>query len=176
MVFIDGSNAYHIIKRLVPDRNPGDFNFEKLIKYLIKDKKLITIYYYNCPLDRTKNLKLYISQQRFFEKLRRISNFKLVLCRMQKVKIHGRIEYRVKEDDIHLAVDMVKLAYKNSYDTVILISSDGDFVPAVKAVQEKGKKVENIGFENKFSYHLKQECDKFRKINKETCIKFFDEK
>lgn len=41
-----------------------------------------------------------------------------------------------------------------------------DFVPAVQAVKEVGKNVENIGFETKFSYHLKQECDGFRKLNK----------
>jgi uncharacterized LabA/DUF88 family protein len=42
---------------------------------------------------------------------------------------------------------MVKLAYNKAYDTAILVSSDGDFVPAVKAIKERGIKVENIGFE-----------------------------
>jgi len=92
---------------------------------------------------------------------------------MQKVKIDGKTIYQVKEDDIHLAVDMVKLAYNNAYDTAILVSSDGDFVPAILTVKEIGKKVENIGFENKFSYHLKQECDRFRKLTKKEVEGFF---
>ena len=50
---------------------------------------------------------------------------------MQKVKIDGKEIYQVKEDDIHLAVDMVRLAFNNAYDTAILVSSDGDFNPAV---------------------------------------------
>ena len=93
---------------------------------------------------------------------------------MQKVKINGKTVYQVKEDDIQLAVDMVKLAYNNAYDTAILVSSDGDFVPAVKAIKEIGKNVENIGFENKFSYHLRQECDKFTKLMKNEVSAFFD--
>jgi hypothetical protein len=40
-----------------------------------------------------------------------------------------------------LAVDMVRMAERNEYDTAYLLSADGDFTPAVKAVAEKGKKV-----------------------------------
>ena len=93
---------------------------------------------------------------------------------MQKVKINGKTIYQVKEDDIHLAVDMVKLAYNDAYDTAILVSSDWDFIPAIQAVKEIGKKVENIGFETKFSWHLKQECDRFKQLSKQDVEKFFD--
>ncbi|MGC9309449.1 MAG: NYN domain-containing protein [Candidatus Nanoarchaeia archaeon] len=172
-VFIDGSNLYHIVDKLCPDKKAGNFSFEKFIKKIVGNRKLIRVYYYNCPLDISKNFEAYRSQQRFFEKLREIPNFKLILCRMQKVKINGKTEYQVKEDDIHLAVDMVKLAYNDAYDTAILVSSDGDFVPAINAVQEIGKKVEDIGFENKFSYHLKKVCDKFLKLKKTEVEKFF---
>ena len=152
-----------------------NFNFDRFVKEIIGKRTLVRTYYYTAPLDWKKDKETYEKQQKFFEKLKRISNFKLVLCRMQKVKINGKTIYQVKEDDIHLAVDMVRLAYNNAYDTAILVSSDGDFVPAVKAVQETGKNVENIGFETKFSYHLKQECDRFRKLNKENIKNFFED-
>ena len=174
IIFIDGSNHYNIVKNLVRNtKRMFDFNFEIFIKKITKNKELIRTYYYTAPLDWKKNKETYFKQQKFFEKLRKIPNFKLTLCRMQKVRIDGKIIYQVKEDDIHLAVDMVKLAYNNVYDTAILVSSDGDFVPAIQAVQEIGKRVENIGFENKFSYYLKQECDKFIKLNRvfiESCF------
>ena len=48
-------------------------------------------------------------------------------------------------------------------------------MPAVIAVKEIGKNVENIAFENKFSYHLKQECDRFRKLKRKEVEQFFDE-
>jgi len=174
IIFIDGSNHYHIIKDMFSAKKSMNFNFEKFTKDISGKRKLVRVYYYTAPLDRKKDEKTYIKQQKFFEKLRRVLNFNLVLCRMQKVKIDGKTIYQVKEDDIHLAVDMVKLAFNKAYDTAILISSDGDFVPAIKVIKEIGRNVENIGFETKFSHHLKQECDKFIKLKKETLKKFFD--
>jgi len=174
VVFIDGSNVYHIIKKLFPDKRPNELNFEKFVNYLVGNRKLVRVHYYNAPLDRKKDENSYIKQQKFFEKIRRIPNFNFVLCRMQKRKVDGKIIYEVKEDDIHLAVDMVKLAYNEEFDTAILISSDGDFVPAIQAVKERGKNVENVGFENKFSYHLKQESDKFVMLKKDIIRSLFD--
>ena len=175
MIFIDGSNLYHIFKRMFKSsRRLMNFDFEKFSKKIAGNRKLVRVYYYTAPLDRMKDEKTYMKQQKFFDKLRRIPNFKLILCRMQKVKINGKIVYQVKEDDIHLAVDMVKFAYNDAYDIAVLISSDGDFVPAIKAIQEIGKNVENIGFETKFSYHLKQECDKFKQLKKKELIAFFE--
>lgn len=173
VIFIDGSNIYHIVKAMFPDRKPNDFNFDRFIIYLARGRKLIRTYYYNAPLDRKKDEESYIKQQRFFDKIKRIPNFNFVLCRMQKVRIDGKIVYQIKEDDIHLAVDMVKLAYNNAYDAAILVSSDGDFVPAVQAAKEIGKIVENVGFETKFSYHLKQESDKFTRLTRAEIEQFF---
>ena len=176
VIFIDGNNLYHIVKNMFkPHLGLKSFNFQKFLNHIAKNRKLVRTYYYNAPLDRKKNQQGYIKQQKFFEKLRGIPNFHLVLCRMQKVKINEKTIYQVKEDDIHLAVDMVKLAYNNAYDTAILVSSDGDFGPAIDAVKEKGKNVENIGFETKFSYHLKQKCDKFSILRKNNVISFFDD-
>jgi len=174
IIFIDGSNLYHIIKNLVSDKKPNDFDFEEFAKYLTGERKLVRVYYYNVPLDRKKDEESYIKQQKFFDKIQRIPNFSFILCRMQKKKINGKTTYEAKEDDIHLAVDMVKLAYNNAYDTAILASSDGDFVPAVQAVKEKGKNVENIGFENKFSYHLQQTCDRLTKLTRKEVEQFFN--
>jgi len=176
MVFIDGNNLYHVIKRMFrPHLKLMNFNFSKFLSAIVSGRKIIRTYYYNAPLDWKRNREAYIKQQKFFEKLRGIPNFNLILCRMQRVKSEGKTIYQVKEDDIHLAVDMVKLAYSNAYDTAILVSSDGDFVPAVNAVKDVGKNVENIGFATKFSYHLKQKCDKFHLLRQNDIINCFDD-
>lgn len=172
-VFIDGSNFYHILKILFPDKKPNDFNFEEFCNFFAKDNELINVYYYNAPLDIMYDKDKYIKQQQFFDKIKRIPKFIFRLCRMQKRKVDGKIIYEIKEDDIYLAVDMVKLACQNKYDTAVLVSSDGDFVPAVKAVQETGKDIENVGVKGRFSYHLKHECDKFTLLNKEILTQFF---
>jgi len=173
VVFIDGSNFYHNLKNLFPDKKPFDFNFEKFVKVIAANRRLLSTYYYNVPLDIMQDKEKYMKQQRFFDKIKRIPNFNFVLCRMQKRKVDGKAIYEVKEDDIHLAVDMVKLAYSGAYETAILVSSDGDFVPAIQAIREKGKNAENIGFENKFSYHLKQEANKFVMLKKKDVEQFF---
>ena len=179
MIFIDGSNLYHILKNLclygkkLQKEFPYDnLDFKLFIKKLCcgKERKLIRTYYYNARLDQNYNKKTYSEQQKFFERLKTIPDFEVVLCRLQKDLIDGEIRYFVKEDDIHLAVDMLKLAFVNAYDTAILVSSDGDFVPAVDAVKELGKKVENIGFPNKFSWHLKNKCDRFRILTEEELL------
>lgn len=175
IIFIDGSNLYHILRKIYgASKSLTMFNFGKFIDMLVGNNRLVRTYYYTAPLDRKKDEETYKKQQKFFEKLKKIPDFSLTLCRMQKERVDGKVIYLVKEDDIHLAVDMVKLAFNNAYDNAILVSSDGDFVPAVKAVQEIWKKVENIAFKDKFSWHLKQECDRFIQLNKEILDRCFD--
>ena len=73
-----------------------------------------------------------------------------------------------------MAGDMIKGAFKNFYDGAILVSGDGDFVPAVKIVREEGKIVENIYFRRTSSANLKQNCDKSIRLTKEILDQFFD--
>ena len=52
-----------------------------------------------------------------------------------------------KTTDVNLAVDMVML--KDQYDIAVVVSGDQDFVPAVAAVQELGRKVVNVSFKRR---------------------------
>ncbi len=156
-IFIDGSNFYHCLRK---DIGNVDIDFQKLAQNLCRNRKLVRTYYYNAPLDMSFDKERYKKQQKFFEKLRNIPNFKLTLVRLQKRRIEGKTYYVVKGDDIHIAVDMVILAQNNSYDAAVLVSGDGDFTPAVKAVQSFGKHVENAYFKSGHSWHLRQTCDK----------------
>ncbi|MFA5125804.1 MAG: NYN domain-containing protein [archaeon] len=174
IIFIDGSNFYHILKSTFgSSKSMNDFDFQSFVKHITQNKELIRTYYYSAPLDKNKDPAVYAKQQKFFEELKKIPSFELILCRMQKGKQNGKTTYMVKEDDIHIAVDMVKLAYNNAYDVAILVSTDGDFVPAIEAVKERGKKVMNIGFETKFSWHLRQKSDEFSQIKTKELEKMF---
>ena len=157
-IFIDGSNFYHCLRK---DIGEVSADFQKLAEHLCgSSRSLIRTYYYNAPLDMDFDKEKYKKQQQFFQMLRNIPNFKLILVRLQKRKADGKTYYVVKGDDIHIAVDMVVLAQNNSYDTAILVSGDGDFTPAVQAVQNYGKRVENAYFKSGHSWHLRQTCDK----------------
>lgn len=177
-IFIDGNNFYHGLKSLYKDSKKYiDFSFEKLCNYLSNKNDIISIFYYNATLDKNYDSNKYDSQQKFFKKLKLIPKFNLILCKMLKRKLNNqkRYYYVLKEDDIHLAVDMVEGAYNNLFDTAIIISGDGDFLPAVKSVQKKNKKVVNVYFKKSSSRHLKQYCDKSIELTKEILDKFFEE-
>ena len=60
---------------------------------------------------------------------------------------------------------MVRLAYENAFDTAILVSGDGDFVPAVQLLRKLGKNVENAYFSVSSSSYLKQTCNSSILIN-----------
>ncbi len=53
-----------------------------------------------------------------------------------------------------MAVDILIGAYEDLYDTLILVSSDTDLIPALAKVRSMKKKVEYIGFSHKPSYGL----------------------
>lgn len=176
-IFIDGNNFYHGLKYIYKDsKKLIEFNFNKFSNFLAKNRKIVNIFYYNAQLDKSKNLGKYESQQRFFNKLRKIPNFNLVLCKLLKRKIKGTKKhyYVLKEDDIHMAVDMVEGASDDDFDIAIVVSGDGDFVPAVKSVKKRKKIVENIYFRKTSSRNLKQHCDKSLKLTKEILDKCFD--
>lgn len=48
--------------------------------------------------------------------------------------------------DAAIVTDMLSLAWQETYDVAVLVSSDADFVPAVERVQERGLKVINAGW------------------------------
>lgn len=69
--------------------------------------------------------------------------------------------------DIAIAVDMLRMAFRDLYDTAILVSGDGDFAYVVEAVKDLGKHVENATPKSGISYHLKSACDRFILLNRE---------
>jgi uncharacterized LabA/DUF88 family protein len=163
-IFIDGSNFYHSTKAL---NVTGKINFQKLINELIGDRKLVKVYYYNASLDLSANPKIYWKQQKFFNILKKIPKFEVILCKLRKVQRNSRnIEYEMKGDDTHLVSDFVGEAYEDLYDTAIIVSGDEDFVSPIKRVKMLGKKIENAYFSSSSSYNLRKSCDRSIHLNK----------
>lgn len=98
------------------------------------------------------------AQQVFFEALRGSSAVELILGRHES---RGGGSYHVeKETDVNMSVDMVVGAYENHYDVAMLLSGDTDYVRAVQAVRNKGKRVIWAHFETQtHSCELSQICD-----------------
>jgi len=67
---------------------------------------------------------------------------------------------RVKANmDMELAVDMLTQA--ENLDVIVLASGDSDFVRLVRAVQNLGKRVEVIAFQDRIGFDLIKEADAF---------------
>jgi NYN domain len=69
-------------------------------------------------------------------------------------KISGTVEKGV---DTAIATDMIRLAWEDAYEIAVLASSDADLVPAVKFLDQKGKKVVQAGFPPS-GIHLAKAC------------------
>lgn len=105
----------------------------------------------------------------------RKAGYKVILCKRRKRNNEdGKETHKIKEDDIQLALQMQKDAYENKFDTALLFSGDGDFVPLPEYLKEKGKKVKVVYFEDSISISLLRAC-KFKglKIDKKILNKFF---
>ena len=139
MVFIDGSNLYHDLKNHYSRR--VDVDFEKFCKSLCGEERvLVRGYYYIAMVDQGRESDAYRKQQRFLDHLRRVPDLEVRL---------GALVYRApsappveKGIDIRIATDMIVNAARGNYDVAILVSGDTDFVDAIQAVKDFGRKSE----------------------------------
>ncbi len=152
-IFIDGSNLYHDLRK---NFGNAGLDFGKFAQFLGGKDKIVVVYYYSAPLNQNDDPEAYKSQQKFFSALDKISHFQVKLGRLEKRQGGQTVEKGV---DVRMAVDIVTHAYSNIYDKAIIVSGDSDFVPAIMAAQDFGKKVTNVCFPKTKSYHLNQVCD-----------------
>ena len=156
-IFIDGSNFYHSTKNI--EAKGYKIDLKKIIDELARRRKVET-FYYTALLDPEYNLEKYKEHKEVIEDLKKIQNFKVVLCDMRKIKINGKVEYEVKGDDIYLAHDMLIGAFDNQYDVAIVMSGDADFIPVIKTLRERFKKrIGNAYFRRTSSFKLRKSCD-----------------
>jgi uncharacterized LabA/DUF88 family protein len=73
-----------------------------------------------------------------------------------------------KETDVNIAIYLINEAYKNTYDTAILVTNDTDLVPAIKMLKTEfpRKKVGVLFPIERWSSELEQECDFVRYTRK----------
>lgn len=169
LILIDGSNFYFKLKDLRL-QNLLRFNFSAFASFLIKDSRLVESVYYigRIRTDGTaKTRKLFDDQQRLFGHLKK-HNFRYSLGYLLKSK--GK--FHEKGVDVNMAVDMLVAAYENLCDSIILISSDTDLLPAVKKLKEKGKNVEYIGFSHQPSVAMVANCSRSRLLTKDDLLPF----
>ena len=173
-VFIDGENFLYGVKSINKFYNDFNFDFKKYSEHLSKGRKLIDIYYIIAPLKQEIKPALYTKQQKLLARLKK-EGINVILCKRTKRENNDGTQYhKIKEDDIRLALQMQKDAFENKFDTAILLSGDGDFVPLPEYLAEKGKKMEIAYFDGQTAFTLLRVCNfKASLINKKILNKFF---
>ncbi len=83
------------------------------------------------------------------------------------------VSNKIKGDDLKLALDMFEGAITNEYDTGILVSGDGDFLPLIKKIHKYHKKVELWYFDSRTSKKLIAACDTKKLIIKSQIRKYY---
>jgi len=165
IIYIDGSNFYFSVKTTFNCK----LDIEKFCRKLAENNTLIKIKYYISPVEQFSKPQMYAKQQSFFDKLRKINNLEIIFGRLEKRKRDGEVYYVEKATDVNLALDLVLDAQANLYEEAYLISNDGDFSGAVKAVIERfNKKIiyVAIGNNKSISHHLKTTASSTFKVDK----------
>jgi len=142
-IFVDGENLYYSQKR-----QDIEVDYLKLKEILAGRRRLIRPYYYGTSTSD-------MGQERFFNLLRRAG---------YEVKVLPLAEYEGKKFekgvDIMLVTDMLVFAHREVYDVAVLVAGDGDYVYAVKALKEMGKRVEVAFFNDSCSRELRLSADR----------------
>jgi len=149
IIFIDGNNFYHNLKKVI--NKPKEIDFNKLSKLICSkfNLDLVEIRYYNSVPKKSKE-ENYEKHLRFLEELKK--DRIIVNTR----ELHGKGEYkREKGIDILIAVDMInKCLIKNECDVCILITGDADFLPVMQIIKDSKKEaiISSVysGFSNRF--------------------------
>jgi len=145
-VFVDVANIFYAAKAA-----GVDIDYVTLLKSATAGRDLVRAYAYT-GLDPDNE-----NQRNFHEFLRR-HGYKVVSKDIRKYG-DGKVKANL---DIELVVDMMKTA--RNLDIAIVVSGDGDFAPAIRAVQEMGVRCEVISFRGNTSSDLMDVADQFTDI------------
>lgn len=143
MIFIDNSYIFHNFRR---------YNFkadyEKLKEIINQNRNLVAIYLYVGLVYPIK-----IETKKWLDNLKKKSGY-VIETHFVKHTAEGVTEKKI---DVVMAVDMISNAYENAYDTAILVSGDGDFLPVVSKLKQLNKRVEIWGFKDMIANVLMKE-------------------
>jgi uncharacterized LabA/DUF88 family protein len=171
-ILVDGGNFYHLVLKKL-DIEEIDFDYDAFSLFIADGRPIVDMgkrMYVGTVREiegdeRTK--RAMAKQTSFFSALKK-SNWQIKTSKLrhrtEEIIIDPRVENyqdflskgitkvrytrnREKGIDVKLATDLIVGAIDNQYDTVIVVSSDTDLIPAVDWVRMRlKKKIEYIGF------------------------------
>jgi uncharacterized LabA/DUF88 family protein len=147
-LFIDVANLYYAARG-----QDVDVDYVALLKHATKGRDLIRAYAYSGLDPENEN------QRKFLDFLSK-NGYKVVSKDIRKFG-DGRVKANL---DIELVVDLFRLATR--MDIAVIVSGDGDFASAIRALQDVGVRCEVISFRPNTSSDLIAVADEFTDIMK----------
>ncbi len=147
-MFVDVANMYYAARG-----QDVDVDYVALLKHATKGRDLIRAYAYTGLDPENEN------QRKFIDFLGK-NGYKPVVKDIRKFG-DGRMKANL---DIELVVDLFRLA--DRMDIAVIVSGDGDFAPAIRALQDQGVRAEVISFKPNTSSDLIAVADEFTDIMK----------
>ncbi len=107
---------------------------------------LLRCVYFNClpylsGTPSPEEQEAYRRKEGFYQRLQKLDRFEVKLGRLAFRGLDeetGKPVLEQKQVDVLLAVEMVYAAARRSVDAIVLLSGDGDFVPALDIVKREG--------------------------------------
>jgi uncharacterized LabA/DUF88 family protein len=147
-MFVDVANIYYAARG-----QDVDVDYVALLKHATKGRDLVRAYAYSGLDPENEN------QRKFIDFLGK-NGYKVLTKDIRKFG-DGRVKANL---DIELVVDLFRLA--DRMDIAVIVSGDGDFAPAIRALQDKGVRCEVISFKPNTSSDLIAVADEFFDIQK----------
>jgi uncharacterized LabA/DUF88 family protein len=151
-VFVDVANLYYAARG-----QDVDVDYVALLKHATKGRDLIRAYAYSGLDPENEN------QKKFLDFLGK-NGYRVVAKDIRKFG-DGRVKANL---DIELVVDLFRLA--DRMDVAVIVSGDGDFAPAIRALQDEGVRCEVISFKPNTSSDLFAVADEFVDVMKISAI------
>ncbi len=147
-VFIDVQNLYYSAKNLYGAK----VNFVKILENATAGRQLIRAIAYAVKAEEPL-------EQTFFDALEKAG----YEVKVKEIQIFpGGVK---KADwDVGIAIDMIRLS--NKLDVMVLVSGDGDYLPAVEFLKNQGHLVEAMAFGPSASKKLVAGVDEFIDLDK----------
>ncbi|MHA1729838.1 MAG: NYN domain-containing protein [Promethearchaeota archaeon] len=143
MIFIDNSNIFQGFKKY---KIKADY--EKLKNKISKDRQLHGIFLYEGVL-----YPITPKKKKWYGDLSNKSGY-VIKTSFNKMSHQEFVEKKI---DIQIAIDIISGAYENAFDTAVLVSGDGDFLPVAQKINELDKSLEIWAFKYSLANTLKEE-------------------
>jgi len=171
-ILIDGNNFYHRLKEIFTSKDTLlYFRYNDFAHWLAQKRNITQQKYYigvvRAKPSDVKGQYMRKNQQKLFTQLRK-NDWHIEYGYL--LDTDGT--YHEKGVDVHIATDLLIGSYENLYDTVLVVSSDTDLIPALAKIRAMKKKVEYIGFSHKPSHAIIEHSDIRRLLTKEELEQF----